>query len=251
LFAAIDSPKIRARYYAWPFFGHVTETDGNQEEWDYFWPFIRTVRGEKRNLTSFLPLYFKEERKETSKRWLMWPLLKHEELHSDIFSQERDRVLYFLYSDNREKWPKDGAERRRTALWPLFVYNRNPAGIKSLSVPAPVEPILDREGIERNWAPLWRIYQQKWDDKGDSAASLLWNLYWHEQRGDDLAYELFPLIDYRAENNTVRVDLLKGLISYGNGSAGKNLGFFWLPFRLHLGKAGGAAGAISSAGVMQ
>ena len=127
----------------------------------------------------------------------------------------------------------------------------NPAGIKSFSLPAPVEPILDREGIERNWAPFWRIYQQKWDDKGDSAASLLWNLYWHEHRGADLAYELFPLIDYRSENNAVKVDLLKGLISYGNDSAGKSLGFLWLPFRLHLGKAGSAAEAVRNAGGTQ
>ena len=29
------------------------------------------------------------------------------------------------------------------------------------------------------------------------AVSFLWNFYWHEQRGKELAYELFPLVSYR------------------------------------------------------
>ena len=245
LFAATDSPKSTSRYYMWPFFGHKTEADGKQEEWDYFWPFLRTVRGENHSVTSILPFYLRDERKETSKRWFMWPLFKHEEIDSDIFRQERDRILYFLYSDNRESWPKDGAQRRRTAFWPLFVYNRDQRGVKSLSLPAPVEPVLDREGIERNWAPLWRLYQQKWNDSGDSAASLLWNLYWHERRGDDLAYEVFPLIDYRSEKTFSDLKLFKGLIRYQNLTGGKSLRFFWLPFGIRWGESADGAEAVS------
>ncbi|MCM2357422.1 MAG: hypothetical protein NDI77_04685 [Geobacteraceae bacterium] len=247
-YAATDSPKSTSRYYLWPFFGHKTETEGKQEEWDYFWPFLRTVRGENRNVTSILPLYFSEETRETRKRWLLWPLYREEAIDSDVFRQERSRVLYFLYSDNRESWPKDGAERRRTAFWPLFVYSRDTRGIKSLSIPAPVEPVLDREGIERNWAPFWRLYQQKWSDSGDSAASLLWNLYWHERRGDDLAYELFPLISYRSEKKATDVRLLKGLVHYRNETGGKSLGFFWLPFGPSWGREGGGS---ADAGLMK
>ena len=71
--------------------------DGNQEEWDYFWPFIRTVRGEKTKSYQLSPLYSKEERKETSKRWLMWPLLKQEGLHSDIFPRTGPGTLLSLF----------------------------------------------------------------------------------------------------------------------------------------------------------
>lgn len=245
LYAATDSPKSTARYYLWPFFGHKTETDGKQEEWDYFWPFVRTIRGEKRTLDSFLPFYSRDERKETRKSWYMWPLLKHEEINTGVFRQERDRVLYFLYSDNRESWPKDGAERRRTACWPLFVYKRDPRGISSLSLPAPVEPVFDREGIERSWAPFWRLYQQRWADNGDSAVSVLWNLYWHEKRGDGLAYEFFPLVDCRSEKKTTDFKLLKGLVRYRNEGGGKSLSFLWLPFGVHWGETGGGSAAVA------
>lgn len=245
LYAATDSPKSTARYYLWPFFGHKTDTEGKQEEWDYFWPFVRTIRGDTRTLDSFLPFYSRDERKETRKRWYMWPLFKHEEMDSAVFRQERDRILYFLYSDSLESWPKDGAEKRRSALWPLYVFNRDTRGIKSLSMPAPVESIVDREGIDKNWAPFWRIYQQRWNDQGDSAASLLWNLYWHEQRGDDLAYEFFPLLAYRSESKSADLRLLKGLFRYRNETGEKSLTFFWLPFGIHWGTTGKAAVAQS------
>ena len=235
LYAATDSPKSTARYYLWPFFGHKTDSQGNLEERDYFWPFVRTIRGDTRTLDSFLPFYSRDERKETRKLWYMWPLYKHEEMDSAVFRQDRDRVLYFLYTDNRESWPKDGSEKRRTAFWPLFVYNRDPRGIKSLSLPAPVEPVLDREGIEKVWAPFWRIYQQRWNDQGDSAVSFLWNLYWHESRSDGLAYEFYPVMAYRSGKRLADFQLLKGFVRYRSDAGEKKLSFLWLPFGMHWG----------------
>jgi hypothetical protein len=247
LYASTDSPKVTARYYLWPFFGHKTERDGNQEETDYFWPFIRTIRGEKRTMNSFLPFYSLDEKKEFRKRWVMWPLFKHEEIDTAVYRQDLDRVLYFLYSDKRESWPKDGAERRRTAFWPLYVFTRDTHGVKSFSLPAPVEPVLDREGIEKSWAPFWRIYQQRWNDQGDSAVSFLWNLYWHELRGDDAACEFFPLLSYRSVQKTVDLTLLKGLFRYRSGSGGKSLTFLWLPFGAHWGRTTADSGASTVA----
>jgi len=237
LYAAIDSPKSSARYYMWPFFGRRSDADGKQEERDYFWPFWRTIKGEKRTLDSYLPFYSLDVRAETRKRWIMWPLLKHEEMNSELFCREKNRFLYFLYTDDRQYWPKAEGEKLRTALWPFFVYNKNPRGIKSVGVPALLEPILDKEGVERNWAPLWRIYQQKWNDKGDSAVSFLWNLYWHERRGPDLAFELSPFLAYRSEKKSTDLRIIKGLVRFKDDGGTKALSFFWLPFGLHWGKA--------------
>ena len=102
--------------------------------------------------------------------------------------------------------------------------------MKQLSFPAPVEPVFPQEGIERSWAPLWRVYIQRWSTSGDSAVSFLWNLYWHERRGDDLAYELFPLISYRSEDGRADISVLKGLVRLRNNSEVKTLSLFWLPF---------------------
>jgi hypothetical protein len=235
LYVSIDSPKSTTRYYLWPFFGHKTDAEGKQEEWDYLWPFWRTIRGEKRTMDSYLPFYSRDEKEETSKRWIMWPLFKHEEMKSAAFCRDRDRVLYFLYTDDRQSWPKINEDTRRTAFWPFYVYNRDARGLRSLAFPAPVEPILDRDGIERSWAPFWRLYQQKWNDSGDSAVSLLWNLYWHERRGEDLAYEFFPLVAYRSEQKLTDLKMIKGLIRFRNDDGKKSLTFFWLPLGFHWG----------------
>jgi hypothetical protein len=236
LYAATDSPVSTSRYYFWPFFGYKSDREGMQEERDIFWPFIRTIRGENRTLDSYLPFYSRDVSKETRKRWVFWPAYMNEEIDSAIFRQHRERVFYFLYSDNRESWPKDGAERRRTAFWPFFVYNLDTRGVKSLALPAPVESFLDREGIEKSWAPFWRLYQQKWNDKGDSAVSFLWNLYWHEQRDHDLAVEFYPVLEYLSAKETTDVKLLKGLFHYRHDAGVTSVTFFWLPFGAHWGK---------------
>lgn len=231
-----ESRKRSERHYLWPFFGYVSDRDGHSEERDYFWPFAVTIRGEARNLNRFLPLYSEDRRKERLKRWYMWPLYSHEELNGETFRQERDRVLFFLYSDNLETWTKDGAQRRRVALWPLLTYRNDERGVKTFTFPAPVEPILNKEGIEKNWAPLWRIYVQKWNDAGDSAVSFLWNLYWHESRDDDLAYEFFPFVSYRSEKRGTEFAFLKGLVRYRENDARKRVQFLWLPFGIEWGK---------------
>jgi hypothetical protein len=235
-YSATDSPKIVSRGYLWPFFGYTVDKEHQEEETDYFWPFIWTVRGERRNAESFLPLYSREKKGENLKRWYLWPLLKHEEMNSSIYTQQRDRLLYFLYTDLQEQWPKDGMERRRSALWPLFLYKRDTRGGKSLSMPAPVESIFDKEGIEKNWAPFWRIYQHMWHESGDSTMSIFWNLYWHELRGDDTAWELFPLLAYRSEKKHDDLQLLKGLIRYRNRDGEKSIALLWLPFGINWGK---------------
>ena len=235
LYVAVDSPKLTARHYLWPFFGHYENRATNEEGWDLLWPFWQVVRGEKRNVTRFLPFYDKELNGDNEKRWYLWPLYKEETMESSSFHQEKERLLYFLYSNHRESWPTDGASRQRIAFWPLFVYKRTTDGVKSFSFPAPLEPVLDREGIERNWAPLWRLYQQRWNDSGDSAASFAWNLYWHEARRDDLAYELFPLLRYRSTTDSTDLQFLKGLFRFTTGRKGKSVRLFWLPFGISWG----------------
>jgi hypothetical protein len=244
-YAAIDTSRSKARYYGWPFFGYKWDDEGEQKETDYFWPFWRTIRGKERRMDSWFPFYSLDERRETKKRWIMWPFFKHEEINSEIYQWQKDRFLYFLYVNDRQSWPKAQGEKVRTAMWPFFVYNSNPTGIKSVTVPAPVEPIVDREGIEKSWAPLWRIYQQRWNERGDSAVSFLWNLYWHEKRGADLAFELFPFIAYRSEGNLFDLRLMKGMIRFKNDNGERALSFLWLPFGVQWGKNG--AGSILTA----
>jgi hypothetical protein len=234
LYAKYESPKRSTRSYMWPFFGYTINNEKKFKEVDYFWPFISTIRGEKRNANTFLPLYARDTFEDGERDWYLWPLYRHEKIRSKHFDRESDRVLFFLFRRSHESWPLEGTDRTRTAAWPLFLYQKDPAGVSSFSFPAPVESVLDKEGIEENWAPLWRIYQRRWDEDGNSASSLLWNLFWHERRGEDLAYEFFPLISYRGVKKETELKFLKGLISLKSGDENE-LSLFWLPFGLKWG----------------
>lgn len=234
-YTSAESRKRSERHYLWPFFGYVSDREKKMEERDYLWPFVATVRSESRNLDRYLPFYSEDRRKERVKRWYLWPFYSHEEMTTESFLQERHRFLFFLYSDNRETWTVDGLERRRVAVWPLFTYRKDERQVKTVTFPAPVEPVLNKEGIEKNWAPLWRLYVQKWNDAGDSAVSFLWNLYWHERRGDDLAIEFFPFLYYRTEKHRTDLALLKGLVRYRKRLEERKLSFFWLPFGVEWG----------------
>ncbi|HPR90612.1 MAG TPA: hypothetical protein PLD93_04150, partial [Synergistaceae bacterium] len=165
------SKKRTEKHFLWPFFGYVSDSVKNFEERDYLWPFIVTVRGESRTVDRYLPFYSEDRRKNRLKRWYLWPLYSHEEMSSETYRQTRDRFLFFLYSDATETWTVDDKERRRIACWPLFTYRSDERGVKTVTFPAPVEPILNKEGIEKSWAPLWRLYIQKWNEAGDSAVS--------------------------------------------------------------------------------
>jgi hypothetical protein len=247
LFTITDSPQITSRRFLWPFFGYTENRSTGVTEIDWLWPFWVTARGGGMEVNRFLPFYADEQSPGKSKQWFLWPVYRHDRIETESFEQDRRRIVFFLFNDFQERWPKADKSRRRTMLWPLFVYRRDERGVSSFSFPAPVEPVFDKEGIEKSWAPLWRLYQQRWNDSGDSAVSLLWNLYWHEVRGDDLAYEFFPLVSYQSGGTTnVDLKLLKGLLRYRSGTEGTTLNFFWLPFGISWGGVATEQGQGSS-----
>ena len=242
LYDRMTSPKAESWHVFWPFFGHVTDRGKKYEEWDYGWPLFWSASGEGRNAVSVMPLFMSDRRSDSLRYWVLWPLYKHSEQWSDTFCEERDRLLFFLYTDQRESWPQDRVSRRRAAFWPLYAYRRDEQGRRTFSFPAPVESFLSRDEIERSWAPFWRLYIQRWNEQGDSAVSFLWNLYWHEAQGKRLAYEFFPLASYQGSESGSDFSFLKGLVRYRNDQRGKNLSFFWLPFGFSWDAAGPAAG---------
>lgn len=217
--------------YLWPFFFKTADYEKGYSSWNAPWPLIKWTKGERRYGKRILPFYADETVEENRKRWFLWPIYKIEELNSDLVERRRDRILFFLYSDTKEvKW-ETGDSLRRISLWPLFNYvNKN--GVQHFHVFSLLEPFFpENESIERLWSPLWRIYQKKWDQQGNAVVSFFWNLYWSETRGDQIAWELFPLIKYQRESETSsEFVLLKGLFSYKKGSQGKEASLFYLPW---------------------
>ncbi len=233
LYISKESPEKTSKTFLWPFFSYTEDRVKNSKSWNAPWPLVRVTRGEKYHGLKILPFYSDETMDVKRERWYIWPIYKIEELNSDLIERRRDRILFFLFQNLRETKFETGDSQHRVDFWPLFGYKQK-NGVSHLHVLALLETFFPgNESIERLWAPLWRVYQQKWDQQGNHAVSLLWNLYWHERQGDRIAWELFPLFGYRKESaNEVDISFLKGLIRYRNGDSGKQLNLFYLPWGL-------------------
>jgi len=231
-YASSESAQRSSTHIPWPFCGLVKDGNGDVIERDILWPFWMTADGKDSSTRRYIPFYSESRIKESSSRWLMWPLYRRENIDAASFRQDKTTLLYFLFSRSDEIWPETGRNRARSAFWPLYAWTRDERGLRTLSMPALAEAVIWNDGLERNWSPLWRVFISRWDGKGNGAASLLWNLYWQERRGSELAWELSPLISYSSSAGGTDLRLLKGLFGYKEGKKSTTLSLFWIPFRL-------------------
>jgi len=228
-YASSVSPRRSATYAPWPFCGVVRDAGGEIVERDFLWPFWMTAHGADSSTERYLPFYAASRTRTKSSTWVFWPFYRHATINAADFRQDKASLLYFLFSRSDESWPKAGRDRARSTLWPLFAWKRDEEGIRTLTMPALVEPVIWNDGVERNWAPLWRIFISKWDGKGNGATSILWNLYWREKRGDESAWELSPLVSWRSASDGTEFRFLKGLFGYSSGKRGTALRILWIP----------------------
>lgn len=228
-----ESPEKSFTAVLWPFFYKFENRVKGYEEWNLPWPLVRVTEGEDYHGLKLLPFFADETMDVKRQRWYLWPIYKIEEMDTELIQRRRDRVLFFLYSDTRESKWETGDSMRRINFWPLFGYNRK-NGVSHFHVLSLIEPFFpENESIERLWSPLWRIYQQKWDQQGNQVISLLWNLFWSERQGDRLAWELFPLFEYQKQSPGKKsFSFLKGLVSYRRDEQGRRLNLFYLPWGL-------------------
>ena len=231
-YASSVSPQRSSTHAPWPFCGVVRDGQGQVIERDILWPLWVTAQGKDYSIERFIPFYAESRIKDSTSNWVMWPIYRHETIKSAVFTQDKTSLLYFLFNHSEEAWPETGKDRARSAFWPLYAWKRDETGLRSLSMPALAESLIWNDGVERNWAPLWRLFIAQWDEKGNNAVSLLWNLYWQERRGQEMAWELSPLVSYRSTTSGSDFRLLKGLFGYGSDKEGASLSLLWIPFRL-------------------
>ncbi|PLX71906.1 MAG: hypothetical protein C0614_14145 [Desulfuromonas sp.] len=215
----------------WPFLTYHHDRLRRFKEWNFPWPLVRMTRGEHRHGLRLLPFYADETLNEVRKRWYLWPLFKNEQLQDDFFDRREFRLAYFLYRNLDERHLETGAELRRIHCWPLLGYRRS-KGVSHLYLFSLLEPFLpDNERLERSWSPLWRFFQIKWDSRGNRIGSLFWNLLWWERRQGGLAFEFFPLVDYRKTvAKGVDLSLFKGLLRYRRELNDRELELLYLPW---------------------
>ncbi|MDR3580184.1 MAG: hypothetical protein P4L44_09500 [Oryzomonas sp.] len=229
-YASSESPKQSSTHILWPFCGVVRDNKGVAVERDFLWPFWMTASAADTSTVRYLPFYAESKAKESSSRWVMWPIYRKAVIDSPAFRQDKTSLFYFLFHRSDESWPQAGRDRAQSAFWPLYAWKRDENGLRTLSMPALMEPVIWNDGVERNLAPLWRVFISTWDDQGNGATSILWNLFWREKRGNESAWELSPLVSYRSAREGSEFKLLKGLVGYATDKGGTSLSILWIPF---------------------
>lgn len=186
LFSHLRSPNRDQSQYLFPFFTYIDDREKRYREWGFPWPLVDFARGEGKTGNRVWPLYSRVHSASADSDFLLWPLYMHKGVHTEQYSRDRSRVLFFLWSDTHEKNLLAKTDRRRRDLWPLFTHKRDYNGNQRLQVLAPLEPFVPNiRGIERGWSPIWSLYRDEQHAReGRRSQSLFWNL-WRRETGPE------------------------------------------------------------------
>lgn len=227
-YVAQRAPQRDSTTVLWPFFTHTEDRERGYEQWDAPWPLVQVARGEKQ-VTRVLPFFSVEARvlrqefllRELKSRQLivLFPLYLRTEDEVPGTLTVRDRVLWWLYSDERQTG-KDGA-RRRVDAWPFFLYVRDLEGHVRFQALALLEAMLPgNEWVERNYSPLWSLYTMRRSPQGAEVHSFLWNLLRHEETPATRSIEVLgPLLRYHEAAGEAQLSLFGGLVRYAVAGA--------------------------------
>jgi hypothetical protein len=218
------SPESDRFQVLWPFFAYTRNRERHFEEWDAPWPFLKIARGAGRNITRVFPLFGVEDRvlrnefllREVKYHdwYLAYPLyIRNEEQYLDG-RKVRDRVLFWLYSDQREEG-RDGSTRRVDA-WPFLRYERDREGNEIFQTLALLEAFAPGdERLERSYSPLWSIYSYRRNPAGSAVHSFLWNFVRHEETALGRSVEVLgPVLRYQEAEGQSAFSLFGGLVAW-------------------------------------
>ncbi|PWU19008.1 MAG: hypothetical protein C5B50_07640 [Verrucomicrobia bacterium] len=201
-FTIVRSINRDATTVLWPFFSRVDDREKKYREWDLPWPFIVFARGEGKTTSRVFPFYSQAHSKTLEDNFYLWPIYKYSHANLPPLDRERHRIVFFLYSNLKEKNTETGWYRQKVDVWPLFTKRRDYNGNTRLQVLALLEPLLPgSHKIERDYSPLWALWRSEHNAKnGANSQSLLWNLYRHETAPDHKRVSLlFGLYQHKSD----------------------------------------------------
>ena len=113
-------------------------------------------------------------------------------------------------------------------VWPLCDYERIDAQSRFRALK--LWPLRHSAMIEREFAPIWTLYQHTTAGT-NSSDELLWGFLRRQNRGDEASrFSLFPLVEWSHDDQgetTRDWHLLKGLVGYERTGTNANLRLLW------------------------
>jgi len=228
LFAKSSSPGRYSVSFLWPFFNYVDDKRNNYKQWDIPWPIFHYGRGEGLKNFRLFPFYEHKTKPDSKRGFFLWPIYIH---RKDIFEDHDDTTFRFLLINKYQKkvWRGGSEDAKCIRVWPLFYYDRKVDGVTRFSFPELI-PIED-EGFERNWAPLFRLYEYNKDVEDNMESTFLWGLYKHKRNDSKEFFDVTFLAFYEKEKDMVCFSVLKGLFEYRRVGGAKTVRLFYIPWR--------------------
>jgi hypothetical protein len=203
-FNSSHSPQRDMISYGWPIGGNVIDDRAQgYVEHDVFWPFYVFAHGTKEECRIF-PFYSRATNAALESDFYAWPIYKYTHLRGETLDRTRTRIVFFLYSDMRQRNTETGEFMHRVDFWPFYTFRRDIDGSKRLQVMALLEPFFpNNRAIAREYSQIWSFWRDERNSKtGAHSQSFLWNLYRDEKIGDvKKTSALFGLIQ-REKNAT-------------------------------------------------
>ena len=229
LFVSSHSPDKESKSFLWPFFNYTINRTKNYKGWDMPWPILHYGKGEGLENFRFFPIYGYKEKDDSKTGFFLWPIYTH---RKDIFKDYEERTYRFLLLDKYQKkvWKDGSKDSTSLRIWPLFYYDRNEDGLTKFSFPE-IIPIED-EGFERNYAPLFRLYEYIGDSRGYMESRFLWGLYRHKRTDSREFFELTFITAYEKEGDRRFFSILKGLFEYRHVDGINAIKLFYVPWRI-------------------
>ncbi len=194
--------------YLWPLgVTHTIDRGRKYDEWDAPWPFIEFARGEGKHVSRVWPFFSEGHNQFLVDDWYAWPIYKYNRVTSAPLDRSRMRILFFLYSDTRERNTETHKMRHRVDFFPFFTWRRDYNGQERLQIFSILEPFFPtNKSIERDYSPIWSIWRAEHNPKsGASSKSLLWNFYRRDNAPESKKTSLFfGLFQYESNADSKR-----------------------------------------------
>ncbi len=188
-------------------------TDGARQDRMFCpWPFVQTLKSDVRDKLWIWPLWGRDRRPDGTRSFAVWPLLWSERSEDHSRVKTRKMALPFFYRE-REVLQEGAAPAEVSSswrVWPLMSCQREGAASRLRMLE--LWPVKNSGPVERNWSPLWTLYQRT-RDAGAVQTDLLW-FAWHSEKN--------------LEADRSEWSLLKGLLAYKRDGDAKRLRFFWM-----------------------
>jgi hypothetical protein len=157
------------KLYVWPVWGRKSK--GPIDSWFFLWP---VMRGERIVRSSY-----------TAQRFLFLPFVQHETRVAPPAARDPDEPA------GEGETAGARPSYRYLKLWPLFNYRRREQRMEFRLLA--LWPFKNARSIERNYSPLWTLYERTANEAGKEDR-FLWGLFrWRRDEAGNRAVTVFPL----------------------------------------------------------